>query len=48
MDYNELYKSTVKDKFPILIIEELLDELTGSAIYSILGLRFRYLQAKMH
>lgn len=34
VDYRELNKNIVKDKFPITIIEDFLDELTGSRIYS--------------
>ena len=34
MDYRELNKRTVKDKFSIPIVEELIDELAGAVIFS--------------
>jgi hypothetical protein len=48
MDYRALNERTVKDKFLILVVEELLDELYSVCFFSKIDLHSSYHQVLMH
>ncbi|GKE32152.1 putative reverse transcriptase domain-containing protein [Tanacetum coccineum] len=48
IDYHELDKLTVKNRYPLPRINGLFDQLSGSNVYSKIELRFSYHQLRVH
>ena len=46
IDYRQINKVTIKNKYPLLRIEDLFDQLKGASVFSKITLRSRYYQLR--
>jgi hypothetical protein len=47
IDYKQLYKMTIKNKYPLPMIDDIFDQLRGATMFSKLDLRSRYHQVRI-
>ena len=47
IDYSELNKVTIKNKYPLLRLNDLFDQLKGATVFSKIDLRIGYYQLKV-
>ena len=47
MDYRQLNKVTIKNKYPLLRMDDLMDQLQRATIFSKIDLRFRHHQIQV-
>ena len=47
IDYQQINKVTVKNKYPLSRIEDLLDQLKGAGVFSMIDLRYGYYQLRV-
>jgi hypothetical protein len=47
MDYHGLDEVTIKNKYPLPMIDDLFDQLCGACVFSKIDLQSRYLQLKI-